>query len=170
MFTQRKTFGALLAGVLLATQVHAAPVLDETVTIAPKGNLGTGSVFSVIGQAGQTFDLTVRASSEASSWLLLNLFPVIGAPRRLAADYIEAVSVSPGVAPDGGVFETHVYKGIAAGKYSFDVYGAAKATIRLTADATVSAVPEGSSAVYAVLGGLVAFGAVKRRRSAVVQA
>lgn len=158
-----KTLGALVAGVILATQAQASTtVLDETVTIARLGNLGTSSVFS-LGTPGQTFDLTVKASSSGSTWVLLNLFPVIAPVRVLALDPIEPSSVVSLAAPAGAVADEYTYTGLSSGKYSFDVYGAASSTIRIQATA-VTAVPEAGAMVSAVFGGLVAVAAMRRRR------
>ena len=159
-----KTLGALVAGVILATQAQAATtVLDETVTIARFGNLGTSSVFS-LGTPGQTFDLTVKASSSGSTWVLLNMFPVIAPVRVLALDPIEPSAVASLAAPAGAVADEYTYTGLSSGKYSFDVYGAANSTIRIQASAAVMAVPEAGALISAAFGGLVAVAAVKRRR------
>lgn len=159
-----KTFGAFLAGMLLFAQAQASTVLNETLTVAPAGNLATSSVFT-LGTAGQTLDLVVKASSATSNWVILSFFPVIGPGRSLALEPIEESSSLSLDAHGGGVSEVFTYTGLAAGRYSFDVYGAANSLIHLTADSTVSAVPEATSALYAAMGGLVALMAVKRRRS-----
>jgi hypothetical protein len=170
MSTFSKTFGALVAGVILASQAQAATtVLDETVTIARFGNLGTSSVFS-LGSPGQTFDLTVKASSSGSIWVLLNLFPVIAPGPVLALEPVEYSGLTSLAAPPGSVADVYTYTGLAAGTYSFDVYGAASSGIRLQASAAVTAVPEAGAMVSAVFGGLVAVAAVKRRRQQSKQA
>jgi hypothetical protein len=164
MSIRSKTLGALVAGVILATQAQAATtVLDETVTVARFGNLATSSVFS-FGLPGQTFDLTVKASSAGSSWLLLSMFPVIAPTRVLALEPIEPTSIVSLAAPLGSVAEIYTYTGLAAGSYSFDAYGAASSTIRIEAMANVTAVPEAGALISAAFGGLVAVAAVKRRR------